>query len=69
MRGLNDRQMLALQYIRKHGGITIAEYKNLTSGDLSTRTMQYDLRLLLDLQVIRRVNRGPKTRYILRESL
>ena len=67
MPGLNDRQMLALQHMRKNGGITRSEYEKLTDRDISARTMQNDLRMLIDLGVIRRVGGGPKTRYILRQ--
>jgi transcriptional regulator with AAA-type ATPase domain len=65
--GLNDRQLLAVQYMRKNGGITRSEYENLTGGDISSRTMQNDLRMLIELGVIRRVGGGPKTRYTLRQ--
>ena len=62
--GLNDRQLIALQYMRRNGGITRAEYENLTGGNISARTMQNDLRMLMELRVIRRVGGGPKTRYV-----
>jgi DNA-binding NtrC family response regulator len=65
--GLNDRQLLAVQYMRKNGGITRSEYENLAGGDISPRTMQNDLRMLIELGVIRRVGGGPKTRYTLRQ--
>ena len=66
--GLNDRQMLALQYMRENGGgITRSAFAHLTGGGISARTMQNDLRMLAELGVIRRVGGGPKTRYILRQ--
>ncbi len=62
---LNERQMLALQHIRMHGGITRMEYETLAGGNISARTMQNDLRGLVELGVLKRVGGGPKTRYLL----
>jgi len=57
------------RYMRKNGGITRLGYENLTGGDISARTMQNDLRMLIDLGVIKRVGGGPKTRYTLRQHM
>ena len=61
---LNERQRLAMQHIHAHGVITRVEYASLT-GNISARTMQNDLRRLVDLGVIKRVGGGPNTSYVL----
>jgi transcriptional regulator with AAA-type ATPase domain len=62
---LNDRQMSALRHIRARGVITRSEYEELAGDGISVRTMQNDLRHLVDLGVLRKTGGGPKTRYVL----
>lgn len=66
---LNRRQMLALQHIRTHGVITRAEYERLVGRNISARTMQNDLRHLVELGVLKRLGGGPKTRYTLSRQI
>lgn len=62
--GLNDRQMRAIAFIRRHGEITRPEYEEITGQGVSSRTAQNDLRELVERGILFRVGAGPGTRYI-----
>lgn len=61
--GLNERQIIALDYVRRHGEMSRAEYENVAGASLSARTAQNDLRELVERGILVRVGAGPGTRY------
>ncbi|MCX6696380.1 MAG: transcriptional regulator, partial [Methanoregula sp.] len=61
--GLNERQILAITYLRKLGSISKREYQDLVS--ISTRTALYDLTALVNKGVLVRVGTGKSSRYSL----
>jgi len=61
---LNDRQQVALDYIREHGKIDNATYKQITN--VSRTTAFRDLKELVDKKLIKQAGSGgPDTYYIL----
>lgn len=48
------------------GSITRARYEELAGGDMSSRTAINDLQDFVDRGVLRKVGRGPATRYVVR---
>lgn len=64
--GLNARQSKAWTGIMAEGSITRARYEELAGGDMSSRTAINDLQDFVDRGVLRKVGRGPATRYVVR---
>ncbi len=63
--GLNERQLMAIKYIKEHGKITNKEYQNITG--LKKRQSTDDLKLLEEKAVIGRIGKtGKGVYYILR---
>ncbi len=62
---LNDRQLLALEHVREHGSISSKDLTELRGGEISKRTAGYDIQDLVARGLLRRVGRGPATRYVL----
>jgi len=62
--GLNERQIKAVLYVKKHGKITNKKYQEI--ANTTDRTALRDLSLLCKLGILRRVgSKGRKTEYIL----
>ena len=59
--GLNERQLLAIPFLRKQGNISKREYQDLVS--VSTRTALYDLTALVNKGVLVRIGTGKSSRY------
>ncbi len=62
--GLTDRQARALDYIMEHGRLTIAEFQGLFP-DTSRRTLQRDLRVLIEKGLIHRRHSTSRLEYVL----
>jgi|YNPNPStandDraft_1061719.scaffolds.fasta_scaffold00549_19 DNA-binding NtrC family response regulator len=60
---MNRRQRKALPFIIKNGGITRVEYQKLVGDNLPSRTAVYDLSDLVKKGILRKVGKGPATRY------
>jgi ATP-dependent DNA helicase RecG len=58
-----ERQRIALEYVRQHGYITNKIYKQLT--DISENTATHDLEILVERGSLNRTGRGPSRRYVL----
>jgi DNA-binding NtrC family response regulator len=63
-KGLSERQLRALAFVRQHGEISRAEYETVVGMELSSRTAQNDLRELVERGILQRVGAGPGTRYV-----
>ena len=63
-RGLTDRQARALGHVLEHGRLTIAEYQSLFP-ELSRRTLQRDLRALVEKGLLRRREGTNRLEYVL----
>ena len=50
--GLLERQVVALGYLFEHGGLTIRDYEKLCP-QVNRRTLQRDLKVMVDLKIIR----------------
>lgn len=61
---LNARLARLLPQIVELGSISRQEYQNMAGKDISMRTAQYDLQILVRLGLVRREGRGPAQRYI-----
>lgn len=61
---LNARLARLLPQIVELGSISRQEYQDMAGKDISMRTAQYDLRILVRLGLVRREGRGPAQRYI-----
>lgn len=61
---LNTRLARLLPQIVKLGSISRQEYQDMAGKDISMRTAQYDLQILVRLGLVRREGRGPAQRYI-----
>lgn len=61
---LNHRQRSLLPRLRGMGSISRQEYQALAGEDISMRTAQYDLQLLVQLGLMRKEGRGPAQRYL-----
>jgi ATP-dependent DNA helicase RecG len=64
-RGLNDRQIRAIEYLREHDRLTNRTYQDLF--DVSDRTALYDLQGLVEAGLALPVSSGRGRYYILRE--
>ncbi len=65
--GLNDRQVLAVKWIKEKGSITSGEYRSLT-GISATMALK-DLKALINLGILERVGASKReTRYVLRRG-
>jgi DNA-binding NtrC family response regulator len=62
---LNERQLLALAHVREHGSISSKDLTELRGGGISKRTAGYDIQDLVTRGLLKRVGRGPATRYVL----
>lgn len=49
---LSDRQMLAIEYITKNGGITIQQFENICP-DVTRRTLQRELKQLIEKNILK----------------
>lgn len=58
---LNERQRLALQYVRRHGSITNREYQQI--NDVSSRQALRDLLELEEQKLLQKTGQGRATRY------
>ena len=61
---LNARLARLLPQIVELGSISRQEYQDMAGKDISMRTAQYDLQILVRLGLVRREGRGPAKRYI-----
>ena len=61
---LNRRLVEAWPHIVSRGGISRQEYQSMAGKDISMRTAQYDLQLLVQLGLVRKEGRGPAQRYV-----
>ena len=61
---LNARLARLLPQIVERGSISRQEYQDMSGKDISMRTAQYDLQILVRLGLVRREGRGPAQRYI-----
>ena len=61
---LNARLARLLPQIVELGSISRQEYQDMADKDISMRTAQYDLQILVRLGLVRREGRGPAQRYI-----
>lgn len=61
---LNARLAQLLPHIVELGSISRQEYQDMAGKDISMRTAQYDLQILVRLGLVRREGRGPAQRYI-----
>ena len=61
---LNRRIMDAWPTIAATGSISRQEYQILAGKDISMRTAQYDLQLLVQQGLVRKEGRGPAQRYV-----
>lgn len=61
---LNARLARLLPQIVELGSISRQEYQDMSGKDISMRTAQYDLQILVRLGLVRREGRGPAQRYI-----
>lgn len=61
---LNARLARLLPKIVELGSISRQEYQDMAGKDISMRTAQYDLQILVRLGLVRREGRGPAQRYI-----
>ena len=61
---LNRRVMEVWPTIAASGSISRQEYQALAGKNISMRTAQYDLQLLVQLGLVRKDGRGPAQRYI-----
>ena len=60
---LNARLARLLPQIVELGSISRQEYQDMSGKDISMRTAQYDLQILVRLSLVRREGRGPAQRY------
>ena len=63
-KGLNERQIEAVKYVKKEGNIKNKKYRDLF--DVSKRTAAYDLTELVDIGILRKEGKGKSTKYVLR---
>jgi len=60
---LNERQLRALHFARKQGRISRPQFEEVAGVDVSARTLQNDLRELVERGIFRRIGAGPATYY------
>lgn len=60
---INERQLYALKLAKLKGSFTRLEYEESCGADVSNRTLQNDLRQLMELELIERHGSGPGTFY------
>ncbi|MCD6361835.1 MAG: hypothetical protein J7M38_13345 [Armatimonadetes bacterium] len=63
---LNERQMQALEYVRKHGAITNREYRELTG--VGRALAGDDLKILVELKLLVRRGMGRATQYVIADE-
>ena len=61
--GLNERQQRALDFAREKGRISRPQFEEVAGADVSARTLQNDLRELVERGIFRRIGAGPSTYY------
>jgi predicted HTH transcriptional regulator len=64
---LNQRQLVAVEFLKQSGVLTNAKYQELM-GIRKTLASQ-EIQQLLDRKVINRVGNGPQTRYVLNDGI
>jgi len=62
---LNARQKRAFPFILRKGEITRSEYQDVVGNNLPSRTALYDLHDLVKRGLLKKIGRGPATRYYL----
>jgi len=62
--GGNKRVQVALRLAREHGSFSRLDYQQVVGGNISQRTAQYDLQLLVKRGLLRKSGRGPSTQYL-----
>ncbi len=62
---LNARQKRAFPFILRKGEITRSEYQDVAGNNLPSRTALYDLHDLVKRGLLKKIGRGPATRYYL----
>ncbi len=65
---LNPRQRAAWEFISRNGGITRTQYQDIVGNEIPVRTAQYDLQDMVRKGFIRKVGKGPATRYVLTDG-
>jgi DNA-binding NtrC family response regulator len=63
-RDLNQRQVMACEYVQEHGSISSKDLLGLLDGGISKRTASYDIQDLVNRGLLVRIGRGPSTRYV-----
>ncbi len=63
-KGLNDRQIEAVKYVKKEGNIKNKKYRDIF--EVSKRTAAYDLSELVEMGILRKEGKGKSTKYVLR---
>jgi DNA-binding NtrC family response regulator len=63
-RDLNQRQVMACEYVQEHGSISSKDLLGLLDGEISKRTASYDIQDLVNRGLLVRIGRGPSTRYV-----
>jgi len=66
-RGLNNRQLQLIEYVRKHGRVTNRVYRELTG--LSDEAARREIAGLLDLGILEHVGKGRSTAYVLKKRV
>ncbi len=61
----NKRIQTALRLARERGSFSRLDYQRAVGADISQRTAQYDLQLLVKRGMLRKSGRGPATQYLL----
>jgi predicted HTH transcriptional regulator len=56
--GLNERQEKAIEFLFKHGKLTIQDYEKLCA-DVKRRSLQLDLKGMLDKELVNEIGAGP----------
>jgi len=63
--GLNPRQRRAWPLIVASGGTNRAQYQDAVGEEISVRTAQYDLQDMVNKDLLKKVGKGPSSRYVL----
>jgi len=63
--GGNRRFQVALRLAREQGSFTRLDYQRAVGAEISQRTAQYDLQVLVKGGMLRKTGRGPATQYLL----
>lgn len=63
--GGNQRFRVALRLARERGSFSRLDYQRAVGAEISQRTAQYDLQVLVARGILRKTGRGPATQYLL----